>query len=216
MSHHVTVSEMFTEYEADFNRLCQEADECLERAKSESASRHLADADRRISRAEQAVKQMELEARAMPPEARGPVQSKVQQCRQALTERRKASEAAARSSLFDEATALGKPSREHLQAEDMNQSMLDASRKLTEAKRTALESEQIGIDVMSDLRQQREVMERSRENMGKVGQNYSAAGRTLDSMLRRADQNKRMVYMIAGLMLLMLVIAVYFLFHSGS
>ena len=203
---------MFTEHEADFNRLCQEADEFLERARSESASKHLADADRRISKAEQSVKQMELEARAMPPEARGPVQSKVQQCRQALTERRKASEAAARSALFDD--ALGKPAHEHI--DDMNASMLESSRKLTEAKRAAFESEQIGIDVMSDLRQQREVLERSRDNMGKVGQNYSSAGRTLDSMLRRADQNKRMVYMIAGLMLVMLVVAVYFMLHSGS
>ncbi|CAE7353125.1 VTI1A [Symbiodinium natans] len=215
MAQHVTVSEMFAEYEADFARLCQEADECLERARNESAARHLSDAERQISRAEQAIKQMELEARAMPPEARGPVHSKVQQCRQALSERRKASETVSRGLLLEEATALGKPSSEY-QAEDMNRSMLDASRKLTEAKRAALESEQIGIDVMGDLRQQREVMERSRENMGKVGQNYSAAGHTLDSMLRRADQNKRMVYMIAGLMLVMLVVAVYFLMHSGS
>ncbi|CAE7680388.1 VTI1A [Symbiodinium sp. CCMP2592] len=214
MAQHVTVSEMFTEYEADFTRLCHEAEECLERAKSTSSAKLLSDADRCISRAEQAVKQMELEVRAMPPEARGPVQSKVQECRRALTERRKASEAVSRAMLLEE-TTLGKPSSEHM-AEDMNQSMLEASLKLTEAKRAALESEQIGIDVMSDLRQQREVMERSRENMGKVGQNYSAAGHTLDSMLRRADQNKRMVYMIAGLMLVMLVVAVYFMFHSGS
>ncbi|CAE7550888.1 Vti1a [Symbiodinium microadriaticum] len=214
MSQHVTVSEMFTEYEADFTRLCHEAEECLERAKSTSSAKPLSDADRCISRAEQAVKQMELEVRAMPPEARGPVQSKVQECRRALTERRKASEAVSRAMLLEE-TTLGKPTSEHT-AEDMNQSMLEGSRKLTEAKRAALESEQIGIDVMSDLRQQREVMERSRENMGKVGQNYSAAGHTLDSMLRRADQNKRMVYMIAGLMLVMLVVAVYFLFHGAA
>ncbi|CAJ1433770.1 unnamed protein product [Effrenium voratum] len=64
---------------------------------------------------------------------------------------------------------------------------------------------------MGDLRQQREVITRSRENMGKVGQNYGMAGKMLDGMLQRADQNRRMVCMIAGLFLFMLVFAFYFL-----
>ena len=108
-------------------------------------------------------------------------------------------------------TELGKTSDEH----DMNQTMLDASRKLAEAKRSIVDSEQIGLDVMGDLRQQREVIVRSRDNMGKAGQNYSMAGKVLDGMMQRADQNRRMVYFIAGLMLIMLAIAFYFLAAGG-
>ena len=134
----------------------------------------------------------------------------------------------------------------------------DQSLCIEHGGRTVLESEQIGIDVMGDLRQQREVITRSRENMGKagwvrqhvlkhkqpaleplmpfkgnpkrlfahvcqfsrefksfsppqVGQNYGMAGKMLDGMLQRADQNRRMVCMIAGLFLFMLVFAFYFL-----
>ena len=212
MSQSIGVSELFGEYEADFQRLCQEADEFLESAKSGS-SKHLATAERRLVEAEQALKQMDLEARAMPPETRQKLNDKIKKYKQNVAERRKEKESLNRSALFGE--VVGKTSEEHARAEDMNQSMLQASQKLSEAKRTVLESEQIGIDVMGDLRLQREVIERSRDNMGKAGQNYSMAGKTLEGMLQRADQNRKMVCFIAGLMLMMLGIAFYFLATGG-
>ncbi|CAJ1402608.1 unnamed protein product [Effrenium voratum] len=195
----VSVSELFQEYEADFRRLCAEG-------LALAHGQELQEAEKRFNRAEQAVKQMEMEARAMPPESRQKLQAKIKECRHEISDgRRVHKEAVNRSILFDDHTLVGKPE------EDVNRSMLEASRKLAEAKRTVLESEQIGIDVMGDLRQQREVITRSRENMGKVGQNYGMAGKMLDGMLQRADQNRRMVCMIAGLFLFMLVFAFYFL-----
>ena len=215
MSQSVSVSELFGEYEADFERLCHEANEFLESAKSESSgrSKQLATAERRLVEAEQALKQMELEARAMPPETRQKLQEKIKSHRQRIAERRKEKDAINRSALFGE--VVGKTADEHGRAEDMNESMLEASRKLAEAKRTVLDSEQIGIDVMGDLRLQREVIVRSRDNMGKAGQNYSMAGKTLEGTLQRADQNRKMVCFIAGLMLVMLIIAFYFLATGG-
>ncbi|CAL1132013.1 unnamed protein product [Cladocopium goreaui] len=137
---------------------------------------------------------MDLEVRALPPEARQKLQEKIKGFKASVSERRKQKEARNREVLLGDASAsvLGKSADEHGRAEDMNQSMMDASRKLQEAKRTVLDSEQIGLDVMGDLRLQRETIERSRDNMGKVGQNYSMAGKTLEGMLARADQNRRM------------------------
>lgn len=61
-----------------------------------------------------------------------------------LGERRKKKESCQRDVLFGE-TVLGKSADEHGRGEDMNQSMMEASRKLQEAKRTVLDSEQIGL-----------------------------------------------------------------------
>eukprot|EP00434_Breviolum_minutum_P015218 symbB.v1.2.013418.t1/scaffold940.1/size150187/6 len=138
------------------------------------------------------------------------LEEKIKTCKQAVSERRKKKESCQRDVLFGE-TVLGKSADEHGRGEDMNQSMMEASRKLQEAKRTVLDSEQIGLDVMGDLRLQRETIERSRDNMGKVGQNYSMAGKTLEGMLARADQNRRTVCFIAALMLFMMIIAFYFI-----
>eukprot|EP00931_Biecheleriopsis_adriatica_P014192 TRINITY_DN115884_c0_g1_i1.p1 TRINITY_DN115884_c0_g1~~TRINITY_DN115884_c0_g1_i1.p1 ORF type:complete len:221 (+),score=59.21 TRINITY_DN115884_c0_g1_i1:70-732(+) len=215
----VTVSELFQEYEADFKRLCCEIDERLDLTKEQAEDGPFREAERKVSKAEQAIKQMEMEARSMPPESRSKLQSMIRDCRTGLGERRKAveaaKEAAARRALhLDGPAALGKSALERDRAEDVSASLTKASRQLAEANQRALESEQISIEVMSDLRHQRETIIKSRDNVGKIGQNYSVAGQMLDSMTRRAASNKRMVYIVCALMLIMLVIAVYFMSHG--
>lgn len=63
-------------------------------------------------------------------------------------------------------------------------------RRLQDAEREALEIEELGQGIMSDLASQRETILHARGNMGTIGFELSAARRSLDQLLSRASQNK--------------------------
>merc|ERR1719377_153501 len=81
----------------------------------------------------------------------------------------------------------------------------DAER-LGEAKRQALETEQIGMDIMSDLKGQRDVILRTKANVAEVGANYGTAKRLLEGMLWRAKANR--IITCAALVFLLIFTAV--------
>merc|ERR1712232_1441566 len=174
----VTVSELFREYERDFERLRQNIDDEL--AAGESSAQVLAQTERAAKEADQALRQMELEARTMPGEQRSALQPKLRQYRAELSERKakldEATQAAQRQALLGgddrSCTAYGKPSKDRDRFLDANRQLEDASRRLEEATRETLASEQIGAEVMSDLRQQRDTISRSKGNLRTVGHNY--------------------------------------------
>mmetsp|Transcript_57664 Transcript_57664/g.163726 ORF Transcript_57664/g.163726 Transcript_57664/m.163726 type:complete len:221 (+) Transcript_57664:2-664(+) len=218
----VTVSDLFREYESDFARLREDIDEQLQAAKATGSDDQqcVAEAERRFGRADQALRQMEMEARTMPPDSRSFLDPKIKQYRSDFNDRRKAidsaRQAANRRALLAESAGLEKSVRDRERLLDINENMNTSSRRLNEATRTALETEQIGIDVMSDLRQQRDVILRARGNVGEVGSNTTLAKRLLDTMTRRANQNRQLVWAVAVLMVLMLVVACYFIFKEEA
>mmetsp|Transcript_52471 Transcript_52471/g.122026 ORF Transcript_52471/g.122026 Transcript_52471/m.122026 type:complete len:230 (-) Transcript_52471:115-804(-) len=215
----ITVSELFKEYESDFQRLRREVDEQLEAAKAGGAAEQqcVAEASRRAGRADQALRQMEMEARTLPPESRTHLDPKIKQFRSGLGEQQKAVEAArqaaARRALFDDGS-LGKSAKDRERALGANNALTGASRQLGEAHRQSLETEQIGLDVISDLRNQREVIIRTRGNVGEIGANTAMAKRLLGSMSRRAAANRYIVYGIATLLAVILTVAIFFLWKA--
>merc|ERR1712232_742269 len=100
-------------------------------------------------------------------------------------------------------TAYGKPSKDRDRFLDANRQLEDASRRLEEATRETLASEQIGAEVMSDLRQQRDTISRSKGNLRTVGHNYGMSKGMLEGMHRRAKANKIMTCAVVVLMVLM-------------
>lgn len=81
-----------------------------------------------------------------------------------------------------------------------------SSRRLEEAKRQALETESIGEGVLSDLAAQRESIQHVRDNMGTVADELTAARRSLDRMLRSAQQSQVLTQMVAAFMAIGLAI----------
>mmetsp|Transcript_25495 Transcript_25495/g.76079 ORF Transcript_25495/g.76079 Transcript_25495/m.76079 type:complete len:234 (-) Transcript_25495:53-754(-) len=216
----ITVSDLFTEYENDFHRLRQEIDEQLEVVKAGGSSEQqcLSEASRRAGRADQALRQMEMEARTLPPETRSHLdpamkkyRSELSQCQKALDAAR---QAAARRELLDGAGAKSTKDRERLIGS--TNALMASSRQLGEAHRQSLETEQIGLDVMSDLRQQREVILRTRANVGEIGNNTALAQRLLGSISRRAAANRYLVCIVAIIMAMMIIVAVYFMWKEEA
>ena len=64
------------------------------------------------------------------------------------------------------------------------QSLEDSTRRLENSQRVALETEDMGADILRSLRVQREQIENSREMLGGAENNVDRAGKTLKGMVR--------------------------------
>mmetsp|Transcript_29430 Transcript_29430/g.51601 ORF Transcript_29430/g.51601 Transcript_29430/m.51601 type:complete len:249 (+) Transcript_29430:56-802(+) len=226
----VTESELFREYESDFRRLQESIEEQLQASSDVSAPEQnelhcLKEAERHIAKAEQALKQMEMEARTLPTHQRTSLEGTLTRYRTALSEQRRAvsdaKEQAMRKSLLGEdssngANVIGKSSKDRERFRDVGGSLHDSTDKLQQAHRVALETEQVGIDVMSDLRSQRDVINRTRGNVAEIGANYSQAKHMLEDMMRRAKANKLITMAAVIFLLIFTLVAVYMFMHKSS
>eukprot|EP00928_Gymnodinium_smaydae_P045006 TRINITY_DN30042_c0_g1_i1.p1 TRINITY_DN30042_c0_g1~~TRINITY_DN30042_c0_g1_i1.p1 ORF type:complete len:322 (-),score=82.17 TRINITY_DN30042_c0_g1_i1:112-1044(-) len=79
---------------------------------------------------------------------------------------------------------------ERRSAERTTDLLEQGSLRLQEARRQAAETEAIGQGVLSDLAEQRETIQHVRDNMGVVSAELLAARRSIDRMLRAAQQNQ--------------------------
>eukprot|EP00929_Paragymnodinium_shiwhaense_P069849 TRINITY_DN3527_c0_g2_i2.p1 TRINITY_DN3527_c0_g2~~TRINITY_DN3527_c0_g2_i2.p1 ORF type:complete len:247 (-),score=66.27 TRINITY_DN3527_c0_g2_i2:87-827(-) len=228
----VTVSELFREYERDFERLQTTIDDELEFLSNGAADSEqggssgsscikkvaIGRADKASKEAESALRQMEMEAKTLPTEARSAVQPTMRQYRAALTERKSQLEAARqnveRQSLLG-ATCYGASEQERSRALDANAKLHNASRQLELAKQQSMESEEIGMDVMSDLRQQRDAISRSRNNMGVIGNNYGRAKSLIETMQQRANVNKMLTKGVALFMCCMVGVTLWLVMGGG-
>jgi len=223
----VTVSELFREYESDLERLLQEIGDRLDAAEAGKGDvqQSLSEAERRATEAEQSLRQMDMEARSMPTDQRSSLEPALGRYRADLRERRRALEAAkqahARSALLgadaaDGATVIGKSAQDRQRMLGVSEQLQGTSSRLEEARRQALEAEQIGIDVMSDLRQQRDTISRTRANVGEIGANTGVAKQLLESIARRAKANRLITYAVVVFLALAVAVAGYLMMHGGS
>lgn len=222
----VTVSELFKEYEDDFKRLEHEIDSHLENSREASDDRELQclkEGEKIANKADQSLRQMEMEAKTLPTDQRSVLDPKLKRYRADLLERRKAlqdaKEMASRKSLLGDdgngGTMYGKSMKDRERAMDAKDKMQRDADRLAEAKRLGLETEQIGMDVMSDLKGQRDTIMRTKANVGEVGANYGTAKKLLEGMLWRAKAN-RLITCAAMLFLLVFSAVAAWMFLGGG
>mmetsp|Transcript_34219 Transcript_34219/g.69149 ORF Transcript_34219/g.69149 Transcript_34219/m.69149 type:complete len:166 (+) Transcript_34219:112-609(+) len=159
---------------------------------------------------------MDMEVRTLPAEQRSALEPKMRQYRADLSERRRALEAAKRG--LERASLLGGASgarEEHARAAGAGQQLRNATAQLGEAHSQALEAERIGVEVLGDLRQQREVIGHARGSVAEIGANVGVAKHLLESMARRAEANRRITCVVALFLLLAVVVAVYLSLKGG-
>merc|ERR1719487_227014 len=211
----ITTSEMFVSYEQDYKRNIASIKEGLESAKSCSdageASRRLQDVMKHISETDQVLRQMELEVKTMPAK-KSDIGPKVRGYRAELqsfsAEVRAQNEATSRRQLFTDGS--GDLTREH---EDRyrgtTQKIRETTNRVEEAKRTAMETENIGIEIMSDLRSQRETILRTQDHVRDVDSNLSRSRQLLISMGKRAATNK---LILSGVIVMLVAAIIYVLY----
>ncbi|CAI4224549.1 unnamed protein product [Auanema sp. JU1783] len=84
-----------------------------------------------------------------------------------------------------------------------------SSRKLQDAYRMAIETEEIGTEVLSNLSAQRDTINRARERMRDADAELSQSTRLLNTMIRRVIQNRLLLLIVAVVMMFSLLFIVY-------
>eukprot|EP01067_Filipodium_phascolosomae_P004948 Filipodium_phascolosomae@DN2930_c0_g1_i1.p1 len=209
-------SSLFESYEEDFVRDGQKIRSLLGTAEGRtndglSVDRgELLSCQKTIQDAESALKQLEAEFRTLP--NRFPdIQERLRQYRADCQDWRQRV-VKIKSAMDDSSTSTSASLSEQQRLLAANSTATDrmrnAHRQLEEANRLALETEELGGSISSDLRSQRETIQRSRFNMAEVSGYLDAARTSVDNMTRRMLQNRCVLTSVCLLLLIGVLIIV--------
>nr|DBA14821.1 TPA: hypothetical protein GDO54_004106 [Pyxicephalus adspersus] len=89
-----------------------------------------------------------------------------------------------------------------------------SSRRLEAGYQIAVETEQIGQNILENLNQDREKIQRARERLRETDTNLGKSSRILTGMLRRIIQNRLLVVVLAIIIVFTIALAIYFTFRG--
>ncbi|XP_075542469.1 vesicle transport through interaction with t-SNAREs 1a isoform X2 [Dermacentor variabilis] len=173
--------------------------------------------ERHLEEANELLEQMELEVRTLSVAARPKYQNRVKSYQAELARLRK--EFRARIAFCDELK-----SREELLSNDDNyvgddqkQRLLDNTERLERSTKLlkggyklALETEKVGAAILTDLSSQRETITRAREKVKETDYDIGKSSHVLSGMMRRAMQNRAILYLVAALVLVTIAFGIYY------
>ena len=87
--------------------------------------------------------------------------------------------------------------------------------RLMDGYRVALETEQLGAEVLGDLHHQRETLQSARSRMRETNAELGRASRTLNSMMLRALREKAVLYVVGVCFVLAVGFSIYLSFSSS-
>lgn len=158
---------------------------------------------------------MGFELTSMPPATRTRLQSKLNECK-ADCEKLKSQFKAAKAQSAERNQLLGDSDSINMDATSMDQRsrllagthrLNDASRRLEESHRIAIETENIGASTLQTLRGQREQIMRANDSLDETNTYIDRNVRLLKNMARRLATNRVLSYgIIAALVFIILLI----------
>ncbi|MCD7456976.1 Vesicle transport v-SNARE 12 [Datura stramonium] len=168
------------------------------------------------------IRKMDLEARSLQPSLKAALLAKLREYKSDLNKLKKevnklaltgANQAARdlESGMMDpHAASANQRERLAMSTERLDQS----SDRIRESRRTALETEELGVSILGDLHQQRETLLHSHKKLHGVDDAIDKSKKILTSMSRRISRNKWIVGSVIGALILAIIIILYFkLFH---
>ncbi|BGP23428.1 vesicle transport through interaction with t-SNAREs 1 [Rhodotorula toruloides] len=227
-------SSVFTEYETDLTTVLQGVADKLggEAASLRGEERRalLRRIERELEEADEIVEQMEIEMQTADAMDKQDMQNKLGTHKAALA-RNKAdlasrpkalSSAADRDDLLggsvgradhvaiemndrSESSSLGQSQAQRARLMSATDKLADGQRRLEDSQRIALQTEDVGAEILRDLRSQRDTLEHSRDTLYEADGSIDRASNTLRKMVRTAYQQKAISYAIVGLIILLIV-----------
>ncbi|KAF8530702.1 vesicle transport v-snare protein vti1 [Gautieria morchelliformis] len=189
---------LFESYEGDFQTLINGVRDKLEgeakEQRGEQRKATLRRVEMELDEADEMVSQMEIEIQGMPQSIKSRYQSRVKNSKAELARHKKTTKelhaTAARSDLLSSAAS---PSDDPYSVSTSDRSRLlagtatleDSTRRLEDSHRVALETEDVGADILRNLRGQREQIEHARDTLGRADTSIDRASGTLKKMVRR-------------------------------
>lgn len=212
-------SELFSGYEADFKLLQADLNQKLDQiaeTTGEQRKAAIGQAERALDEATELLDQMRMEKQNIPSAARSKVNVRVRNYSSDIDEvKRKL------KSLSDDRRALfGDRYTDDPEAGDVHmeqrQQLLSgterlerSSARLQESQRLALETEDIGRDTLAQLGQQRETIERTRQNLHQSEGYVDTSIKTLRGMARRMATNRIITIAIITVLILLIFAVIY-------
>ncbi|XP_068244960.1 vesicle transport through interaction with t-SNAREs homolog 1A isoform X2 [Palaemon carinicauda] len=193
---------LLSEFEQQFGTVTAEitSKTCLLTSKEGADKRTLIeDVEKLKEEAKELLERMDLEVRDMQPQKREKYTSRIK-CYHVELQRLEAEYNRSKSRITDEniRAELMEGGLAGLSAgEEQRQSLLDntvtlerTSARLTHGQKVALETEEIGAQILNDLNSQRQTITRARERLRETDTDLDQSSRILNTMLRRVLQNR--------------------------
>ncbi|XP_015591492.1 vesicle transport through interaction with t-SNAREs homolog 1A [Cephus cinctus] len=178
------------------------------------------DVDRQVEEAQELLEQMELEVRGMTGAARDRLCGRVESHRAEL-KRLTQEFQSARNPKDDTIDMGGEENWDSGIMEDQRKRLLDTSERIDRTGRTlqngyrmVLETEEIGSQVLKDLHEQRETIQRSRGRLRETDAELGRGSRLLTGMIVRALQQRLILALVALVLIIVACFVVYYSFRS--
>ncbi|KAF8314539.1 vesicle transport v-snare protein vti1 [Clavulina sp. PMI_390] len=217
---------IFDSYESDFKQITSSIKAKLDgEAKEQTGEARKATlrrVDMEIEEADEIISQMQIEAGTLPSSVRSQCEARVRSSKTELSKLRgqtkELHQTASRAELMGNRTSFA-ASAASLDDFDNNsqrtrllngtQTLADSSRRLEDSHRIALETEDIGADILRNLQSQREGIIRTRDTLQEADVGISKASGTLKGMIRRMYQQRVVTGAIIAVLLLLIGIILW-------
>uniref|UniRef100_A0ABI7W1N2 t-SNARE coiled-coil homology domain-containing protein n=1 Tax=Felis catus TaxID=9685 RepID=A0ABI7W1N2_FELCA len=168
------------------------------------------------------LEQMDLEVREIPPQSRGMYSNRMRSYKQEMgkleTDFKRSriaySDEVRNELLGDDGNSsenqLIKLREERAHLLDNTERLERSSRRLEAGYQIAVETEQIGQEMLENLSHDREKIQRARERLRETDANLGKSSRVLTGMLRRIIQNRILVVILAIILVVTILMAITF------
>ncbi|KAH7098010.1 V-snare-domain-containing protein [Auriculariales sp. MPI-PUGE-AT-0066] len=213
---------LFQSYESDLKQILASAQAKLDgeakEAKGEARKAALRRVDMELDEADEMVSQMEVEIHGMPQSIKGQFLTRARNAKTDLNRlkalSRDLANSGAREALLggrsgpaaDDPYGSGDARTRLLQG---NSQLADGTRRLQDSQRIALETEDIGADILRNLGSQREQIEHARDTLRQADGSIDRASGTLKSMIRRMYQQRVITGLIVGVLIIVILVILY-------
>ncbi|CAL8301319.1 unnamed protein product [Lota lota] len=219
------MSSDFEAYEQDFGTLTAEITNKVGRIpklSGEEKTQLVLNVDKQLEEVRELMEQMDLEVREIPVQSRAMFNSRLKSYKQEVEKLEKDfkrsriaySDEVRNELLGDEAGSsenqLIKLREERAHLLDNTEKLERSSRRLEAGYQIAVETEQIGQEMLSNLNTDREKIQRARERLRETDANLGKSSRILTGMLRRIIQNRFLVFILGAIILITIILALYF------
>ncbi|OWK56991.1 vesicle transport through interaction with t-SNAREs homolog 1A isoform X1 [Lonchura striata] len=219
------MSSEFESYEQDFAVLTADITGRIAKVPKlvgDEKKQMVANVEKQLEEARELLEQMELEVREIPPQSRGMYSSRMRSYKQEMGKleadfkrsRIAYSDEVRNELLGDDGNSsenqLIKLREERAHLLDNTERLERSSRRLEAGYQIAVETEQIGQEMLENLSHDREKIQRARERLRETDANLGKSSRILTGMLRRIIQNRILIVVLAVIIIFTTMMAIYF------
>ncbi|XP_075698882.1 vesicle transport through interaction with t-SNAREs homolog 1A isoform X1 [Rhinoderma darwinii] len=182
--------------------------------------------EKQLEEAKELLEQMDLEVREIPAQSRAVYSSRMRSYKQEMSKleadfkrsRIAYSDEVRNELLGDDGNSsesqLIKLREERAHLLDNTERLDRSSRRLEAGYQVAVETEQIGQDILENLNQDREKIQRARDRLRETDTNLGKSSRILTGMLRRVIQNRVLLVVLGIIIVFTIILAIYFSFRG--